>query len=207
MNLRINPRVALLMIAIMALGIFVLPETIAMFTGQHDFYDTTLPGNGVNCLKCHADIRDELNRPSQVNTYHRFGFDDARMCEACHMTTAPQLEGLVQGPGGQFHAAAAPACLDCHNGTGPGLGAQEIVTGTEEVHKAFATESAKSNLLKGSNEACISCHTHIGVNITWTKATTIEFFSGEVVLPDGSHYWNLSNFTATGVNVTKTTGT
>jgi hypothetical protein len=207
MNLRINPRIALLMVAIIVVGLFVLPETIALFTGQHDFYDTTTVGNGVNCLKCHADIRDELNRVSAVNTYHRFGFDDARMCEACHMTTAPAKEGLVQGPGGQFHAAAAPACLDCHNGTGPGLSAMEIITGTEEVHKAFANESGKSKLLKGSNEACISCHTHIGVNITWTKATTMEFESAELVLPDGSHYWNLTNFTATGVNVTKTSGT
>lgn len=76
-------------------GLFILPETIAMFVGQHDFYDTTTPGNGVNCLKCHGDVRDELNRASAVNTFHRFGFDDARMYEEC-MTTVPQLkEGLV----------------------------------------------------------------------------------------------------------------
>ena len=208
MNLKENQRIVLLGIAIVAIGLFILPETIAMFVGQHDFYDTTGVGNQVNCLKCHGDVRDELNRASAVNTYHRFGYDDARMCEDCHMTTAPQSkEGLVQGPGGQFHAAAAPACIDCHDGTGPGLGALEIITGPEEVHRAFVNESNKSKFLKGANEACISCHTHIGVNITWTKATTIEFDSEEVVLPDGSHYWNVTNFNATGVNVTKTSGT
>ena len=208
MNLKIDSKMALLGIAIVMLGLFILPETIAMFVGQHDFYDTTTASNGINCLKCHGDVRDELNRASAVNLFHRFGYDDARMCEACHMTTAPQLkEGLKQGPGGQFHAAAAPACIDCHGGTGPGNGAREIMTGSEEVHKAFANESNSSKLLKGANEACISCHTHIGVNITWTKATTIEFNSKEVVRPDGSHYWNITQFNATGVNVTKTTGT
>jgi hypothetical protein len=207
MNLKVDSRIVLLGIAFVAIGMFILPETVAMFVGQHDFYDTTTAGNGVNCLKCHADVRDELNRPSNVNLLHRFGFNDARMCEDCHMTTAPQgKEGLKQGPGGQFHAAAAPACLDCHGGTGPGLSALEIITGSEEVHKAFANESNKSKLLKGANEACISCHTHIGVNITWTKATTMEFDSKEIVLPDGSHYWNITQFNATGVNVTKTSG-
>jgi len=203
-----DSRIVLLGIAVLMIGLFILPETIAMFVGQHDFYDTTTPGNGVNCLKCHTDILDELNRASAVNTFHRFGFTDARMCEECHMTTAPTIEGLTIGPGGEFHAAAAPACLDCHSGAGGGgLSALEIITGTEEVHKAFANESNKSKLLKGANEACISCHTHIGVNITWTKATTIEFDSKEVVLSDGSHYWNITAFNATGVNVTKTSGT
>lgn len=208
MSLKIDSRIVLLGIAVLVIGLFILPETLALFVGQHDFYDTTASGNGIDCLKCHADVRDELNRASAVNTLHRFGYSDARMCEDCHMTTAPQLkEGLVQGPGGQFHAAAAPACLDCHGGTGPGLSALEIITGSEEVHKAFANESNISKLLKGANEACISCHTHIGVNITWTKATTIEFDSKEVVLSDGSHYWNITQFNATGVNVTKTSGT
>ncbi len=211
MNSKVNQRIVLLGIAIVAIGLFILPETIAMFLGQHDFYDTTTAGNGVNCLKCHGDVRDELNRASEVNKYHRFGYDDARMCEACHMTSAPEIEGLVQGPGGQFHAAAAPACMDCHTnqtvGNVTAKSALEIINGSEEVHRAFANESSKSKFLKGANEACISCHTHIGVNITWTKATTIEFDSKEVVLSDGSHYWNVTNFNATGVNVTKTSGT
>jgi nitrate/TMAO reductase-like tetraheme cytochrome c subunit len=196
-----------LALAVVAIGIVVLPQTIAMFAGQHDWYDTTLPGNQVLCAKCHADIFQELSQggTSSVNGLHRTQIGDNTGCDSCHVTTAPALENLTQGPGGQFHAAASPACLDCHSGTGGGgKSALEIVNGTEEVHKAFINQSVIAKFLKGSNEACISCHTHIGVNITWTKATTIQFAATEVVLPDGSHSWTVGSFNATGVNVTQT---
>lgn len=194
-----------LIIAIAAIGIVILPQTIAMFAGQHNWYDTTLPGSQVPCAKCHTDIFDELNSNGTVNLMHRTQAGDATGCDACHITTAPGLEGLTQGPGGQFHAAASPACMDCHSGTGGGgLSAMEIVNGSAEVHTAFYDQSLIATFLKGANEACISCHTHIGVNITWQKATTIEFSSTEVVLPDGSHSWIVGSFNATGVNITHT---
>jgi len=142
-----------------------------------------------------------------VNGLHRTQVGDTTGCDSCHITTAPGIEGITQGPGGQFHAAASPACLDCHSGRGGGgRSALEIVNGTEEVHKAFVNESVRSRFLKGANEACISCHTHIGVNITWSRATTIEFNAAEVVLSDGSHSWTVDNFDATGVNITRTSG-
>lgn len=196
-----------LVVAAISIGVIVLPQTIAMFAGQHDWYDTPLSGNQVPCAKCHADIFQELSQPGTVNTLHRSQSGDTTGCDACHITTSPVLEGLTQGPGGQFHAAASPACLDCHSGKGGGgLSALEIVNGTEEVHKAFVSQSEISKFLKGANEACISCHTHIGVNITWTKATTIEFNATETVISDGSHSWTVGNFNAVGVNVTKTSG-
>lgn len=199
-----------LFIAVFAIGIVILPQTIAMFAGQHNWYDTTQAGNQVLCAKCHTDIFNELSQgPStSVNGLHRQQVGDNTGCDACHVTTAPVTqEGLVQGPGGQFHAAASPACLDCHSGNGGGgKSALEIVNGTEEVHKAFINQSVIAKFLKSSNEACISCHTHIGVNITWSRATTIEFNASETVLSDGSHSWTVGNFDATGTNVTTTSG-
>lgn len=196
-------------IAILAIGIFILPQTVAMFAGQHNWYDTTQAGNQVPCSKCHADIFQELSQgpDTSTNGLHRQQVGDTTGCDACHITTAPGLEGLAQGPGGQFHAAAAPACLDCHSGTGGGgKSALEIVNGVAEVHTAFVNQSLQASFLKGANEACISCHTHIGVNITWQRATTITFNSTETVLPDGNHSWIVSNFNATGVNITTTNG-
>jgi hypothetical protein len=195
----------LLGIAIFAIGIFVLPETVALFAGQHDFYDTLQTGNQVLCEKCHADVIAELSQPGAVNAVHKAQSAD-NGCSGCHITAPVQKEGLQQGPGGQFHASASPACIDCHGGTGPGLDAREILTGSEEVHRPFANESNVSKFLKGANEACIACHTHIRVNITWSKATTLEFTATELTLPDGSHYWNITNFNATGVNITTTSG-
>lgn len=202
-----NSKVVLLGIVAIVVGLFAMPETMALFTGQHDWYDTTQPGVQVPCEKCHTDIFSELNQPGSVNSLHK-AVDSTGPCIGCHVTTAPQVkEGLRVGPGGQFHAAAAPMCLDCHSGTGPGLDAREILTGTEEVHKPFAL-AARDNatMLKSANEACISCHTHVKTNITWTKATTIEFNATESVLPGGNHSWTVDNFDATGVNVTMIPG-
>lgn len=215
----------LLGIAIMAIGIIVLPQTVAIFAGQHDWYDTTQNGNQVPCEKCHSDISAELSQPGTANTMHRL-----MGCDQCHVTTAPNSEGLIQGT--QFHAATTAACLDCHNKTmlygtfqhTPEVGrlgcltchknprsfpgnfsAVEILTGQEEVHKSFANQATDSKLLKGANEACISCHTHVRVNITWNRATSMEFNATETVV-GGNRTWIIGNFSATGSNITKTSG-
>lgn len=202
----------LLGIAVLAIGIVVLPQTIAMFSGQHNFYDTlTIGGSGVPCEKCHADILAELQQPGQVNLAHATisGTGTVRDgCESCHGTVAAGKEGLTQGPTGTFHAAIAPACLDCHGGgltSGPGLNAMQIVNGTDEVHKKFVNVSEQQLFLKGANEACIACHTHIMVNITWQRAVALEFNSTMGInTTDGSHVWNIGAYNATGTNITTT---
>ncbi len=186
-------KIILIGIAIAAIGLVALPQTLALFAGQHNFYDTIgLGAAAIPCEKCHADISSELNQPGSVNAVHK-----ALGCAGCHVTVAPQKEGLKQGPGGQFHAAASPACLDCHGGTGPGLSAMEILTGSEEVHKPFANQSNNSLLLKGANEACISCHTHVAVDINWTKAYKISFNAKENATT-GAHEWTVDNFATEG---------
>lgn len=200
----------LLGIAVLAIGLIVLPQTIAMFSGQHFFYDTlTIGGTGVPCEKCHADIMSELTQPGLVNEAHQFDTANPRIgCQSCHGTVAAQKEGLVQGPSGTFHAAIAPACLDCHSGTGPGLNAIQIVNGTSEVHNKFVNVSEQTLLLKGANEACIACHTHVLTNITWTRAVAFEFDSTMAINDtDGSHVWEVTNMTATGKNITYTSST
>lgn len=215
----------LLGIAIMAVGIGILPQTIAMFAGQHDWYDITQSSVKIPCEKCHSDISSELAQPGTTNSIHR-----VLGCDQCHITAAPNSEGSVQGT--QFHAAATAACIDCHNATllygtlthtpaitalgcltchkdpqnFPGnFSATAILNGPEEVHKAFANQATNSKLLKGANEACISCHTHVRVNITWDRATSMEFSATENVI-GGNRIWTIGNFSATGSNITKTSG-
>ncbi len=194
-------------IGILAVGLLALPQTLALFVGQHNWYDTTTAENGVPCAKCHADVVQEINAgTSQVNVFHRTQTSDGG-CQACHMT-APQFEtGVTQGPGGTFHAAAAPACLDCHDGVnGGGQSALEVKTGADEVHKPFVNQAANdSAFLKAENEACISCHTHVAVDITWTKATNISLTAQEVTTSTG-HSWIVGNYAATGTAVIKTNG-
>lgn len=215
----------LLVIAVVAIGIIVLPQTVAMFAGQHDWYDTTQIGNQVPCEKCHSDISAELSMPGKTNLVHK-----VMGCDQCHVTAAPNSEGAIQGV--NFHAAATAACIDCHNATllygtfqhGPAVGAvgcltchknpqsfpgnfsaTAILNGPEEVHKAFANQANDAKLLKGANEACISCHTHIRVNATWQRATSMEFSATETVI-GGDRSWIIGNFSGTGSNITTTSG-
>lgn len=214
----------ILLLTVVGLGIVVLPETYSLFSGQHDFYDTTASGNQVPCEKCHSDITAELSQPGKVNLIHK-----VMNCDQCHVTAAPNSEGLYQGHGGQFHAAATASCLDCHNSTllygtfdhskiiGTGLGCLDChnnpmsfpsnfsaveIYSQEESHKSFAEEAGNSKLLKGANEACISCHTHVRVNITWTKATHMTM--NAIVNTDGS--WSITNISAEGNASYKTSG-
>ena len=188
-------KLLLLGIGIAAVGLIALPQTLALFAGQHNFYDTISDNaSAIPCQKCHADVYAELTQPGSVNAVHL-----AQGCAGCHVTTAPQKEGLTQGGalGKSFHAAASPACLDCHSGTGPGNDARSIIFGPEEVHKPFANQSSNSSLLKSSNEACISCHTHVAVDINWTKAYKISFSAIENA-STGVHDWTVSNFATEG---------
>ena len=64
------PKGLILLSVIIIFGITVLPEVYALFSGQHDFYDTSKIGNQVPCKKCHSDIYDELSQPGKVNLMH-----------------------------------------------------------------------------------------------------------------------------------------
>ncbi len=206
----VNNKVLLIALGIMAIGLVALPQTLALFVGQHNWYDTTTSANGVPCAKCHYDVVQEISTStSQVNVLHK-GLSTDGGCQACHMT-APTYEGLVQGPSGTaangFHAAAAPACLDCHNGvTGGGQNAQQVFY-ANEVHKPFVDQANSTSVafLKGANEACIACHTHVAVDITWTKAINMSLTATETSTAN-SHSWIVSNYLATGTAVIKTNG-
>ncbi|MCK4735906.1 MAG: hypothetical protein KAT65_25855, partial [Methanophagales archaeon] len=70
--------------------------------------------------------------------------------------------------------------------------------GNEATHKQFVLNAMDDSLMEGANEACIACHTKIGVNITWTKNEYMEF----TAIDDGMGNWTIPNFTAGGENVT-----
>lgn len=221
-------RLILPLLAVITLGVVILPETYALFAGQHNFYDTTQSGNQIPCEKCHSDIYQELLQPGETNRVHLIPLG----CTKCHITVAPNAEGLTQGPGGQFHAAATIACLDCHGATlphdarddyhsGPGIpkytnclvchkafsiripittASALQVFSPNETHKSFAEGAINSSLLKGANEACISCHTHVSVNITWKKPYAMTMKAN--VNNNGT--WSINNISGSG-NITYST--
>ena len=70
------------LIALIGIGIFALPSTIALFSGQHSFYNIDATGNQVPCVKCHGDVKAELG--SNNNGVNSPGPHKDVQCEYCH---------------------------------------------------------------------------------------------------------------------------
>jgi len=222
-------KMVLIAVAIVAIGIFALPSTVSLFSGQHSWYGLNTAGNQIPCEKCHMDIQDEMKH--DLNGVHTTL--DAPGCD-CHRVTGSALlppdtrigTGVASGDGGTTpgttaHAAATIACMICHEqGTtypfagGFNQSAVEASAGKSSpyyynhsdgsggehaAHNAFIGQAIKGDLMEDSNEACIACHTRVGVNITWTKNEYLEFIAYE----NETGVWNVSDFAAGGTNVTQ----
>ncbi len=47
----------LLYLALMVLGLYMMPQTVALFAGQHSFYSSA----GVSCNTCHSDVLSQMS--------------------------------------------------------------------------------------------------------------------------------------------------
>ncbi len=261
-----NSKIILLSIAVVSVGLFALPNTMSLFSGQHTF----TMGENIQCNKCHQDIYDEMT--STANEAHTSSVFTS--CERCHRTagwgegganiTTNTWRTYKWNPSSPYtqnysdesqftaenyslnkvlnltaHAAVTVECLACHgtgntkwNSTKSISGVAQEIQGSSEAHRNFYYESVSdvdvgdinqtslgtagirtgptwytvtspSNQsvikLKGTNAACIGCHTHAVVNITWTRAlgynVTVDMTTGASIV----------NFTGTfGSNETTT---
>nr|CBH37856.1 hypothetical secreted protein [uncultured archaeon] len=222
-----SSKLILVAIAIVAVGLFALPSSVSLFSGQHTWYNLgETAGSDVPCDKCHADINAEMI--STGNGAHDFDPYIAPGCN-CHrvddtrITTEPAYGGYPEGgsptPGNKSHAAETIACMICHEqGNQPAYpfagGFDQAVVyegstpvyyynhsdgsgGEHAAHNQFIREAILDPLMEDSNEACIACHTRIGVNITWTKNKVMAFDATEGAQGD----WSLTGFTAEGDDV------
>ena len=158
-------------IAIVAIGLIALPETLSLFAGQHNWYaidqaqGSATGQYGIPCEKCHADVATQMSSMAP-GAAHSTGIT----CESCHIVS--QLaQGATVGGDKQIHAATSPECMDCHDGAY--VGAPKVSFSEMEAHRAYINASEESTLMAGANEACVSCHTHVAVDITWSKPTTL----------------------------------
>jgi len=87
-----NKKIAFLLIAIVGIGLYALPSTVALFSGQHDFKNIDATGNQIECTKCHGDVQAEMVSTVGVKT----GTDKphaAFKCEYCHRIEAGAATG------------------------------------------------------------------------------------------------------------------
>lgn len=172
----------LLIIAILATAIFVMPSVYSLFSGQHMFY----PRGTSNCAKCHSDITNEI----KLFTHHQ-NFE----CETCHSLNLSSEE--------THDYVFSPRCLDCH-GSPPrevndSLGnifnaSTARVFGenipNNESHNPFVEGANASLMMIGENEACVACHTKKSLSIYMQKGDTYRFIAERGT----DSAWQLSNF-------------
>jgi hypothetical protein len=172
----------LLFTAVIAIGLFMIPNALSLFSGQHTFY----AGENVSCQKCHQDIYDELAN-SADSTAHRTSA--LQSCQGCHITgnisqvpydATTNMSWFNQSvtTNANAHAAITLECIACHQGV------DEEITGSDAAHaKYYFNSSYTANTtaglsqqnqtviaLKGANTACVGCHTHTAVNLTWVRS-------------------------------------
>ena len=194
------------MIAVIGIGIFALPESMAMFGGQHNWYDLGADGNQIPCEKCHADVYDDM-----IGT----GPHKNMSCSNCHRTenlsdyVYASGNGTGSVPGQKAHAASSVECMDCHSGSitsffvgdnlqshpnieagGFNLTVNSFDTGTAASHQAFILGANESGLMEGENEACVACHTHVEMNINWSYST----INMSLNVDGSSGDWVIGNF-------------
>lgn len=224
-----------IIIAVLGIGLFVLPSTLSMFAGQHAWYNPDPNVEGIPCEKCHVLEENELmgtNGPHSltyttlVNTSANYsgtpgangstvfwGGDTVKSrCFGCHQVGANFSAGSEYASyntnwstaRNQSHAAIVIQCIDCH----PWV--VHELEDSNEAHRPFyvslneTTAVNGTDLLKGSNEACIACHTHVGVNITWNRAAYVTFNASANVTSDSYEVtWNSSD--TLGLNTSRTT--
>ncbi len=146
-----------LLIAMIAILMSAIPSIYSLFAGEHQFYDET------SCLKCHADIREELDSSIRHSSL---------TCENCHIDSGIGSSGRS---GDSTHGNVInPPCVKCHS---------NVITDFEnskESHNPLVIHAKSNVLMKDSNEACISCHTTKSLGITMTTYDTFKFDANRI---------------------------
>lgn len=199
--------------AIVAIGLFVIPSTMSMFTGQHQWHSVrTAESQYALCERCHqnevgewvansgahATYRDDGNtnggcfchmvNETELNTYWKFSeignISEDKAMELWNET------GNVTGRDSWYwrsnntpHAAVTIDCGDCH------VYSVEQLENPNEAHSAFYLEARNvtGSGTPHNSTACLACHTMVGMNIT------MERYTGGLEI-----YANHTNYTADG---------
>jgi len=93
-----NKKLAIVLIALVGIGLYALPSTMALFSGQHSFVNIDSTGNQIDCVKCHGDVKAELGTGKvAVGTSgpaaETEGPHAAFKCEYCHRIEAGSSSG------------------------------------------------------------------------------------------------------------------
>lgn len=172
-------KLVLLLLAVMAIGMFALPSTLAMYSGQHEFVDA----DSVDCDKCHSSGDIIYGELAAGNAHEMF------TCKDCHGFSNSTVDTPNTDDGTLGHAATvAISCVDCHaeidigtkNMTGldpDGVTVVNEITDTDAAHKSMYNYYDVT--VGDLDDACIACHTTVAMpgNITYAPNQTMPDMS------------------------------
>ncbi len=183
-----------------AIGFLVIPSTVSVFSGEHLWYDLSTP-YGEKCLKCHADIYDELTAGASHDTVDGNPGFSGTECYYCHRANASitYANGSLSSAGEEAHAASTISCGYCHfNSSNPygapvagGFGLSNLAndTGVNSTHLELLSGTAfQSSVYPGETEACIFCHTTVWVKINFTSYTSYNITVNNTVSANQSRW-------------------
>lgn len=88
-----NKKLAMVLIAIIGIGLYALPSTVALFSGQHTFTNIDATGNQIDCTKCHGDVNVELTSAGKSSVTNTSSPHAAFKCEYCHRVEVGEASG------------------------------------------------------------------------------------------------------------------
>ncbi len=153
-----------ILLAIISITIISIPQIYSIFVGQHNWYDIMPSGVQIPCIKCHSDIKQQLDTADVMN------FE----CSTCH------INDVNTNPNDHHGNVVKPRCLYCHSYIETKLG--------NDGHRFLISSANVSWLHKDENEACISCHSKKSLNIKFTFVDIYKFS----VFRDISGAWQVS---------------
>lgn len=153
-------KLTLVMIAVVAIGVFALPSVMSVGTGQHQFVN----GTNVDCNKCHTNTGDAVNAELQSSDTTMYttlgaavgdpihaldGVGTVGSCKDCHYLKVGPITGTEH-----TGVTRQPLCgADCHTNVLT-AGQTGELAGADEPHSGFSSEG---------NAGCVGCHTAVTV--------------------------------------------
>jgi len=211
----------LLSVAVLAIGLFVLPQTMAMFVGQHTWFSVRTPNSQYEmCQKCHVNEVEEWRLNEKNGGAHsQYQHDNSDEGCFCHQINETKLKafGLTESmaPGaydlgfehwnstgnvtngtdtGWYwrsnetpHAAVIIDCVDCH------ANEMKQINNPKSAHYKFWNLTTNGTGNFDNNTACMACHTHTHLNITWTRLEGLVITANHTnAMASGADAWNLA---------------
>ena len=176
-----SARTIILCIAVIAIGIFMLPQTLSMFSGQHSWYDPS--DDAIPCEKCHWLESGELTGCVYgLHSPHRSADRDFE-CIECHNVTMDVSYYFETGAVGEHtpaHAATTVSCLACHgdlfsNGTFCAASCHSDIGDADEVNVMHIL-AKKYNMVHSVHSQqrtiteCVKCHKYYDDSVSVMKA-------------------------------------